>query len=303
MWTITDRKGRKIIEWTFENGERHGVARWWYPNGQMRRELEYQHDAEEGKLSEWLPDGRLDQTMQVGGGQLLPQTAWHSPGHKAAQGARLQLRREVTAVYDWWNGKVSIEPRDDPGPDPQHGVWTFYYPNGQKQMRGEYDHGQPVGQFTWWHPNGFKQAEGVYDNGWREGVWTRWHDNGRRMSQGRFLNNLEVGEWTDWNPDGSVQEPHDTTQEQSIAKLFQSPATLAPAVIQDVKAVDNSSMEPMEELPALDDTFEADAPRHDMDESETAPSPLTVGENPSHPGSKQLPTSATVRRARRQSQP
>ncbi|MGE3406217.1 MAG: toxin-antitoxin system YwqK family antitoxin [Pirellulales bacterium] len=235
LWTITDRKGQKIIEWPFENGTRHGLAKWWYPNGQLRRTVQYDHDVEQGEVSEWNADGRLEQTKQVGGGPQA-EVVWHSPGHKAAEGTRLALRREVIAQYDWWNGKVSIEFRDDPGPDPLHGVWTFYYPNGQLQMRGEYDHDQPVGTFTWWHANGCKQAEGSYENGYRVGLWTRWHDNGRRQSQGEFFENREVGQWTDWNPDGSVLELHDYGQGEELADEA-SPAELVPADLQDARSV------------------------------------------------------------------
>jgi len=58
------------------------------------------------------------------------------------------------------------------------GTCTFYYPNGKKNMTGNYTNGYKNGKFTMWYSTGEKMVEKTYVNGMADGTWTHWDKNG-----------------------------------------------------------------------------------------------------------------------------
>ncbi len=68
----------------------------------------------------------------------------------------------------------------------RHGVWEFWWPNGNMKERGKYSFGWKEGRWTSWWPNGVKQSEGYYadgdnasEEGRRQGWWDDWKEDGK----------------------------------------------------------------------------------------------------------------------------
>jgi hypothetical protein len=68
----------------------------------------------------------------------------------------------------------------------KHGLWTFYYENGQTWCQGEFSIGFEIGTWTYYHPNGKPCARGV-DGGRRQGTWEFWDGAGRPLDEASFL--------------------------------------------------------------------------------------------------------------------
>lgn len=206
-WTIVDAKGRTVFEWNFHQGKRHGRCSWYYPNGEVWREVEYDNGEPDGEFTEWAPDGKVIASEKfTDGNRELVQIEWYSPGIKKTEATYLMARESTEVTIDWWNGMYRIKVVGKEGEDQRHGPWSTWYPNGQLAAQGHYRHDKPEGVFTFWHSNGQKSIEGAYDNGAQIGRWTWWHDNGLRAIAGEFEDGDQIGAWSWWQPNGKLAE-------------------------------------------------------------------------------------------------
>ena len=89
-------------------------------------------------------------------------------------------------------------------------------------MSGRFVFDQPAGEFTWWHPNGQKLLTGEYIDGKQDGKFVWWHANGMKMMEGEYLAGQQVNTWNRWNEDGKVREyaRYSPTGEQLELKQF-----------------------------------------------------------------------------------
>jgi antitoxin component YwqK of YwqJK toxin-antitoxin module/predicted nucleic acid-binding Zn ribbon protein len=88
--------------------------------------------------------------------------------------------------------------------DGRNGPWTIWHSNGQKRQVSEYKNGNEWVRTTW-HENGQMEAQGRYEDGKEEGVWTTWHKNGKKDREGSFKNGKLEGFWTDWYENGQKE--------------------------------------------------------------------------------------------------
>jgi len=233
VWMVVAQDQAKVVQWQFQGGQRHGQWTWWYPSGELRRAVSYEHGKAVGELLEW--DTRGNATIKavfVDGQPLVQDVGWHRPGVKAFEGGYLLVGKSAEPVFDWWNCVVQI-PASESRQRQKHGHWTSWYPNGQKQVEGDYAHDLPTGQFTWWHENGQQQAVGQFADGLQQGVWTAWHANGQREYQAEYTSGLMQGQFRRWHDDGRLAESYDFDKEGSDLSrpnlLPKSDVTASPA--------------------------------------------------------------------------
>jgi hypothetical protein len=86
----------------------------------------------------------------------------------------------------------------------RHGAYVAWHANGTKSIEGEFQHGQPYGEFQWWYPSGQLQGKGVYQDGLMSGSWTWWYPNGMKLLQGNYSSGEQVGTWSQWAVDGQL---------------------------------------------------------------------------------------------------
>jgi len=206
-WTITSAAtNRKVIEWQFDSGVRHGTATWWHPNGQTWRVVTFKKGVPDGDSLEWGQDKKLaGQTTFIDGRELSTKVDWYARGKKKYEGSYL-LARQPQPDFDWWNATAETPRAEKTGPDQKHGPWTAWYSNGQKQAEGRYEKDVPVGKFTWWHSNGQKEAEGLYAAGVQEGTWITWHRNGMKETEAVYEGGVLKGRLLRWEADGKLAE-------------------------------------------------------------------------------------------------
>jgi antitoxin component YwqK of YwqJK toxin-antitoxin module len=213
-WVIRSRAQRKIIEFSFENGTRSGSSTWWYPSGEKRREVTYKDGKPVGELHEFDDHGNLYRKATfVDGRVLMHKVDRYASGQKYYEGWVLLPGTDGSVTFDWWNGTAEAAAGSDTRGEQKHGLWTAWYPNGQKEAEGEYREDVPTGKFVWWYENGQKQAEGTYAEGQENGTWITWHSNGLKESQAEYLAGQLSGKWLSWKDDGQLNEIHDFAQD------------------------------------------------------------------------------------------
>ena len=110
----------------------------------------------------------------------------------------------------------------------RHGVWSFYYPNGQLQSQQSYAMGtrhgtwkaylpsaviqetkeyvgsRLEGPYTSYHPNGQVYFTGMYSADSRNGKWVKYDAQGHLAAEAFFDAGRSVGVWKTYRPDGRV---------------------------------------------------------------------------------------------------
>jgi antitoxin component YwqK of YwqJK toxin-antitoxin module len=85
-----------------------------------------------------------------------------------------------------------------------HGVFTEYYPNGQKFAEGSYNNGVHDGSWTFWHDNGQVCKTVTFVDGQADGTWEVFRADGTLQAKRTYKGNLRDGEWTTYHPDGTT---------------------------------------------------------------------------------------------------
>jgi antitoxin component YwqK of YwqJK toxin-antitoxin module len=210
MWRLVDAQERKVCEWEFLDGRRHGKSAWWYPNGQPLREIHYEDGVIQGEILEWDAEGHIvTQDRFNDGRRLVERVETYPSGQKESSGTMLYPKLTLKEPDDWWECRLAQY--EQQGKPQKHGQWTVWYENGQQKLVGNYEFDQPVNKFVWWHPNGQKALEGEYQGGKKSGIWTWWHDNGLKSIQGEYIDGHPLGSWTWWNDAGKVAQRADFT--------------------------------------------------------------------------------------------
>jgi antitoxin component YwqK of YwqJK toxin-antitoxin module len=91
----------------------------------------------------------------------------------------------------------------------QNELWVVrdYYINHAIQMEGFFltkKMKTKHGMFTYYFENGNKSSEGKYEKGKLSGIWSFWNEDGTKKSEGPFLNEKRDGEWSFWNDEGTL---------------------------------------------------------------------------------------------------
>jgi len=162
-----------------EQGE---VVRERYPDGAVRVERHViQKDdgsyVNHGPWTAYYPDGK-----KVGGGEMKLGKRhglwkrWYAPGEGAL--FRSPLYREYEPPFvstaEYAGGEID-------------GAWIIEDQRKTKISQWHFKQGKPHGIWTWWYPSGQKRREAVYVDGTLDGTVTEWYPDGRISSREEYL--------------------------------------------------------------------------------------------------------------------
>lgn len=226
-WVIYDQLKRKLSEWEFNDGKRHGLSSWWYANGMDMRKISYRDGTIHGELSEWDRNSKkVTAHIYQDGRRLETKTEYYANRAKKAEGPVLYPKLVLETPDDWQ--ECTLATYSQSGEAEKHGVWQSWHSNGQRHLQGQYAHDIPAGSFTWWHANGQKSLAAEFRDGKRHGTWTWWHPNGLKSIQGDYANDTPVSNWLWWNEAGKVvqrADQDDPEQRQILAMPSRSEDT------------------------------------------------------------------------------
>jgi antitoxin component YwqK of YwqJK toxin-antitoxin module/uncharacterized protein YbaP (TraB family) len=79
-------------------------------------------------------------------------------------------------------------------PETRQGLWTWYYPNGKKEMEGLYHKNNRLGKWTFYYNDGAVKKSGEYvKKGKQNGEWTWFHPDGNLMSKVSYKEDTLTG--------------------------------------------------------------------------------------------------------------
>jgi antitoxin component YwqK of YwqJK toxin-antitoxin module len=224
-WIVTDANERKVMAVSLKNGERHGTATTWLPNGNIYMQMTYDQSIPVGDMLQAnTKTGELQKIASYDRGHRVITKSEHYPSRSRQVGKERQLKSEVMYLAaksvmqspdDFWT--MTTAKYEAEGEDLRHGTARTWYANGQPQQDGFYTNGKKTGTFTYWHENGQVYVIGEYRDDLAEGTWTWWHDNGQKSAVGKYEDGKLVGEWRWWDPQGQLTKHQTYTGTESAA--------------------------------------------------------------------------------------
>ncbi|HEX4130052.1 MAG TPA: hypothetical protein VHZ24_08410 [Pirellulales bacterium] len=204
--TIVDNQGHKLCELQVVDGVLEGRSVWYFPNGQPLREAHYKAGMLEGSVRQWSDDRALVEDEHYRRGRKLrPHLEQNADGHTIVEGEFYTAGQVKHATVDWFAGGWNETTVTTLGADQRTGKWIWSFPNGQKQLEGEYEDDVASGRFIWYYTNAQPHRQGTFSHGQPDGVWASWHPNGQKESEGAFSRGQPVGMWMAWDIQGKLQ--------------------------------------------------------------------------------------------------
>lgn len=92
---------------TIVGGLRTGTWTWYYENGLIKREVEYQQGLFNGVIKSWFPNGQLSATITYTMGTANGEaTRWHDNGIKKSEG--MMLKGTPKGLWRYWKSDGSL---------------------------------------------------------------------------------------------------------------------------------------------------------------------------------------------------
>ncbi len=89
--------------------------------------------------------------------------------------------------------------------DTLHGIRTFLFPNGNKEIEETYEHGIYHGSFRSYYEDGQLKLEGLYQDGTMSGEWTKYYESGSVMEVVSMRDNQENGPFVEYYENGNLK--------------------------------------------------------------------------------------------------
>ena len=77
----------------------------------------------------------------------------------------------------------------------RQGLWTDFYPNGQKRYEGQFKNDKCKGTFRYYDQQGNLQATNEFDKSGEKCLNKTYAPNGRMVATGYYVNQKKEGEW------------------------------------------------------------------------------------------------------------
>jgi antitoxin component YwqK of YwqJK toxin-antitoxin module len=277
-WVMSDRQDNPMCEIPYVDGVRHGVAKWFYPNGTVMRQVRFNEGSPDGLLQQWDEQKKLQlQEEFANGRKIIRQRAFYPNKVKSKEDVYQDKKLIVEGEDDWWSARPA--PFSTVGERVQHGRTAAWYENNQPKMLGNYQNNLQQGTFTWWHANGNKELEGRFVKGKKAGVWTWWYESGMKKIQGTYVDDEPDGPWLWWNADGEVvdRKTFPVPNELDDIDLDLSDSVLDNANADSSETFNEGSSEDASESAIDNDEFEVFIDSDPFDEGnqddETTPAP------------------------------
>jgi antitoxin component YwqK of YwqJK toxin-antitoxin module len=188
LWKEKDSKGREQDVFY-----RHGAAedqnsnikfnfkKDYYSNGQLKSIVVIEEDRKEGIATYYDSSGHQLQSSLYKNDTLV------AMGHINEMGLKDSL---WTFFYP--NGK--IESRGNFELNERAGRWLFYFESGQIEQKGSFLNNVPHGEWLWYHPSGVLRRHEEFYKGKRQSVLSEYNESGELVIETYFAYNEKQGE-------------------------------------------------------------------------------------------------------------
>ncbi len=208
-------KDRKEFNRKNENGEKTGVWRDYFSNGELANEITYKDGKKSGLSKFFNEEGKLIDIKKMKGDTIAGNSdeiviielykEYYPNGKLQLVGGNDNgLKNGIFREYDQ-NGEIIngyIYEKDTvlaegiiSGDGVYQGDWSYFYKTGEIKSKGAYSNGKKEGKWTYYFKNGKKEQEGSYKENKLKGDWIWFYQNGQ-VRRTEFYNRKELLEGT-----------------------------------------------------------------------------------------------------------
>ena len=203
VWIISDRDKRIACQVELHDGQRHGTATVYHPNGQTYLQSSFASGVLDGLNIEKSPEGKvIHEDMFIEGRKLVVDTE-HFANKSVKSVTRYLTGVQKVATLDDWNN-TTLATYTTVGDKELHGEFVTYHDNGQVATKGNYEHGELHGPYESWYRTGDVAASGAYDHGHQDGDWIWRHANGMKRAVATYDKGEAQGEVRAWDDKGKA---------------------------------------------------------------------------------------------------
>jgi antitoxin component YwqK of YwqJK toxin-antitoxin module len=219
---ITDRE---LINRYDAANKKDGPWKYFYANGQVKREGTYRHGKEEGYFKEYDQNGNLITTSKFTEGvkqedvaelvKLEVRKDYYPDGTvKIAatynkEGQLEGVRREyaedgtIEKSFIFKNG-IMIGEGIVTEKGERDGMWKEYFDSGKLRGEGRYNKDAREGLWKFYHENGQLEQQGTYRNGKPDGEWIWYYASGELLREEAYFDGLQDGVMTEYDETGNI---------------------------------------------------------------------------------------------------
>ncbi len=202
----------------------HGKWKWFYDDGSLKMEGNFNHGLKNGYFKEYDRDGNLISVVKYVNGEKEEKTEeltkldiktdyWPNGKPKIVatykdgipEGVRREYNEkgEVEKSYIFKNGKIIAEGiLTDAGK--KEGLWKEYYLDGSLKSEGYYKEDKKTGKWKYYYPNGQLEETGEYVDGKPEGKWLWYYPSGKLLREMNYYQGLADGPITEYDEEGNI---------------------------------------------------------------------------------------------------
>jgi uncharacterized protein len=231
----------EVLEENFIDDVKHGLTVSYYPDGSVKRTVNFNNGLEEGTAREYSPDGTIVSLVEYRRGLVIDRENINRVDKNGLKQGRWKyfyadgkLRLEGTYRDDKRNGYfkeydekgmlldiakyVNDEKQEETPELVKLDVKTDYYPNGKPKTVASYKGNTPEGIRRDYDSTGkviasyiFRKgnmvAEGIIDDeGIRDGEWKEYYEDGTLRSEGMYSLGNRIGRWRFYHPNNSIEQ-------------------------------------------------------------------------------------------------
>ncbi|MCC5918684.1 MAG: hypothetical protein JJU02_15285 [Cryomorphaceae bacterium] len=200
---ITDDQGRRQKHWKFyyqtgelkeeggyRDGKKHGKWTYYFMNGKVEQEGRFSNDRPVDLWVWYHSNGEVWREAEYMNGFLDGNfIEKDSLGNTLAKGKFVEGFRDG----DWFYQVGSVRRIGKYFDGERTGEWIHYYTvNDEVRFKGSYINGMPEGRHTWYYDNGQVEIRGIYRGGRKEGIWEFFNRTGIRYLTITYENDEEV---------------------------------------------------------------------------------------------------------------
>jgi antitoxin component YwqK of YwqJK toxin-antitoxin module len=220
---LTDKEE---INRTDDLGNKQGVWKEFYPDGKVKKEVDYRDGMLDGLYKEFNEKGNLVMVLKYADGQVIAEdiedeetieirNEYDDRNRLVSSGPfRQNIPIGIHRKYDPQGNVIESRTYDNKGimisegivdeEGKKQGPWKDYYPGGELKSNGQYKDNYRTGRWTFYRINGNTEQTGTYNLGRPHGLWEWYYEDGSILREEEFFNGREDGNLVEYSREGNI---------------------------------------------------------------------------------------------------
>lgn len=209
-----------------KRGEKEGLWKEFYDNGNVKEEKNYSDGKLDGYFKIYNKEGKLIETLFYNQGEIDLENEnyemdielredYDKDDNLIFQGSyKNNIPIGVHRYFDKKGNVVNSKTYNVYGKVISEGIvlingkedgsWVFYYSNGERKAEGNYSNGKKNGKWTYYYKNGKIKQQGNYSYGKLTGSWKWYYENGILLVEEFYIYGNRDGESVEYSETGEI---------------------------------------------------------------------------------------------------